>query len=132
MLTTISSNLSGRIKVPDLRHVRLAIAAVFVLAGVTGAALADPISVTDETDVTVTFENPVSRIVAFNAYNGEFVRAVAGVETLVGLDADGLKEPGYWPEDGSVAVTGQTQSEPNYEAIVALDPDVVIFPRNGA
>jgi len=107
----------------------------FLVAGLTAfasTALADTISVTDETDVTVTFAEPVDRIVAFNAYNGEFVRAVAGIETLVGMDANGLKEPGYWPEDGSVTVAGQNQREPNYEAIVGLSPDVVIFPRNGA
>lgn len=112
---------------PDLRALLVAGLAAFALP-----AYADGISVTDETDVTVTFAEPVDRIIAFNAYNGEFVRAVAGVETLVGLDANGLNEPGYWPEDGSVAVSGQNQREPNYEAIVALQPDVVIFPRNGA
>ncbi|SNY93164.1 iron complex transport system substrate-binding protein [Cohaesibacter sp. ES.047] len=97
-----------------------------------GTALAAPISVTDESDVTVTFAEAVDRIVAFNAYNGEFVRAVAGIETLVGMDGNALKEVGYWPDDGSVAVAGVNQREPDYEAIIGLEPDVVIFPRNGA
>ena len=109
-----------------------AIAASLCLICLTSSVYADPVSATDETGITFRLEKPVKRIIAFNAYNGEFVRAVAGVETLVGMDANALKERGYWPDDGSFAAVGLNQREPDYEAIIGLEPDVVIFPRNGA
>ncbi|MCG8509763.1 MAG: ABC transporter substrate-binding protein [Rhodospirillales bacterium] len=114
---------------------------VFALVGAALAALsvfasasvqADTIAITDDTGRTVTFEKPVKRVVVFNRYNAEFIRAVAGLEPIVGVDSWVTRDPTYWPglKDGMLA--GQNQREPNYEAIVALEPEVVIFPRNGA
>ena len=95
-------------------------------------ALAEQISITDDSGRTITFDEPVNRAVVFNRYNAEFVRAVAGMDAIVGVDSWVTRDPTYWPnlKDGMLA--GEGQREPNYEAIVALEPDVVIFPRNGA
>ncbi len=90
------------------------------------------ITITDDTGRTLTFADPVRRAVVFNRYNAEFVRAVAGMAPIVGVDSWVTRDPTYWPalKDGMLAGIGQR--EPNYEAIVALEPEVVIFPRNGA
>lgn len=113
------------------RRCALALAVAF---GVAQPALAGdaPIELTDDTGRTVTFEQPAERAVVFNRYNAEFIRAVAGMDKIVGVDSWVTRDPTYWPEleDGMLAGTGQR--EPNYEAIIALEPDVVIFPRNGA
>lgn len=104
-------------------------ALVIAVMALPVAALADLIEITDETDTTVIFLDPVDRIVIFNTANGEYVRAVAP-ETIVGIDGDAMSDPGYWSQDLPVVGTGQR--EPNYEAIIGLEPDVVIFPINGA
>ena len=96
------------------------------------AAQAAPFEITDDTGRTLKFDKTLKRAVVFNRYNAEFVRAVAGIETIVGVDSWVTRDPTYWPnlKDGMLAGTGQR--EPNYEAIIAFEPDVVIFPRNGA
>lgn len=112
------------------RLTRRTFSALFVaIALLPGAAVAGAIAITDETDTTVTFAEPVDRIVIFNTANGEYVRAVAP-ETIVGIDGGAKRDPGYWPD--TLPLAGTNQREPNYEAIVGLEPDVVIFPINGA
>lgn len=95
-------------------------------------AQAAQIEVTDDSGRTLTFDAPLQRAVVFNRYNAEFVRSVAGMEAIVGVDSWVTRDPTYWPnlKDGMLA--GANQREPNYEAIIAMEPDVVIFPRNGA
>lgn len=99
------------------------------IALLPGIALAGAIEITDETNTTVHFAEPVDRIVIFNTANGEYVRAVAP-ETIIGIDGGAMSDPGYWPE--TLPIVGANQREPNYEAIIGLEPDVVIFPINGA
>lgn len=95
-------------------------------------ALAAPIEITDDTGRTLTFDKPLKRAVAFNRYNAEFIRAVAGMDVIVGVDSWVTRDPTYWPDLKEGMLAGTNQREPNYEAIIALQPDVVIFPRNGA
>jgi len=73
---------------------------------------------------------PVRRTVAFNRYTTEFIRAVAGVQVLVGVDFNPAKYGAYWPGLTNAIVVGEGQALPNYEAIIAALPDVVFFPRN--
>ena len=83
----------------------------------------------DDLGDQITLRAPVRRVAVFNRYNAEFLRAIAGTDVIVGAGADTLRDPTYWP-DLHAALIGQGQTSSNYEAIVALRPDVVIFPRN--
>lgn len=76
---------------------------------------------------------PLSRVVVFNRYTTEFIRAIAGMRVVVGFDVDLRKSGSYWPGAEATMVVGQAQSNaaPNYEAIVKTTPDVVFFARNG-
>lgn len=86
----------------------------------------------DDVGRKVVVRTPVRRVVVFNRYNVEFVRAIAGTSPLVGVDANTAEERAYWPELRNVQVVGQGQSTPNYDAVADLAPDLVILPRNGA
>jgi iron complex transport system substrate-binding protein len=76
---------------------------------------------------------PLARVVVFNRYTTEFIRAIAGMSVVVGFDVDVRKSGSYWPGASATMVVGQAQSNatPNYEAIVAAKPDVIFFARNG-
>lgn len=87
---------------------------------------------TDDVGRAVSVRAPVRRVVVFNRYNVEFVRAIVGTGPIVGIDASTAKERAYWSELRGVAVVGQGQSTPNYDAVTNLAPDLVIMPRNGA
>ncbi|MCE7796183.1 ABC transporter substrate-binding protein [Sphingobium sufflavum] len=87
---------------------------------------------TDDVGRTVAIRKPVRRVVIFNRYDVEFVRAIAGTGPIMGIDAGTAKERAYWPGLERVAVVGQGQSTPNYDAIVDLAPDLVLIPRNGS
>lgn len=89
-------------------------------------------TVTDDTGRQVELDLPVQRAVIFNRYAVEFARAIGAIEQVVGTDASTYRDPPYWPQFGPDDVVGEGQSAPNYEAIVAKSPDVVILPRNGA
>lgn len=108
------------------------LAAIVLLLLWTVAAQAAHIQIVDDTGRTLVFDKPLERAVVFNRYNAEFVRAVAGMDRIVGVDSWVTREPSYWPNLRKGMLVGTGQREPNYEAIIALEPDVVIFPRNGA
>lgn len=108
------------------------ICSVIATAFIAVPALADPIEITDDTGRTITFDAPLERAVVFNRYNAEFVRAVASMDKIVGVDSWVTRDPTFWPDLQEGMLAGAGQREPNYEAIVAMEPDVVIFPRNGA
>ncbi|MEO1919726.1 MAG: ABC transporter substrate-binding protein [Paracoccaceae bacterium] len=110
---------------------RLALA-IILSVGITNVALADEITVMDDVGREVQVMHPVSRVVTFNTYNTEFFRAIGGQDVLVGMAADTNGLTNYWPGLGDEVIAGQNQREPNYEAIVGRNPDLVIFPRNGA
>jgi len=109
---------------------KLLAAAFFTLWA--GLAQAAPIDITDDTGRTLSFDAPLQRAVVFNRYNAEFLRSVAGMDVIVGVDSWVTRDPTYWPNLRDDMLAGANQREPNYEAIIAMEPDVVIFPRNGA
>jgi iron complex transport system substrate-binding protein len=86
-------------------------------------------SVVDDLDRKVEIPFPVTRVIAFNRYNAEFFRAVGGADVLVGLDQDAANHEEYWP-GFDLSDTVGSSSEPNYEKLVSLQPDVVVFARN--
>lgn len=88
------------------------------------------ITVVDDVGRRVTLNYPVKRTVVLNRYVLEQVRAIGGMDVVVGVDAAPLKEPEYWPTLTPGMVVGQNQSNPNYEEILGRHPDVVMLPRN--
>lgn len=88
-------------------------------------------SIVDDAGRVVDLEVPVDSAIAFNTRNLEFVRSIDAMDAIVAITEGDARQPDYWPEvDPSVTVGNQ--GEPNWEQIVALDPDVVILPSNGA
>lgn len=101
------------------------------------SAVASPTRATaafvDDVGREIVLPVPLSRVVVFNRYTTEFIRAIAGMRVVVGFDVDLRKSGSYWPGAEATMVVGQAQSNaaPNYEAIVKAHPDVVFFARNG-
>ncbi|MEN5146989.1 ABC transporter substrate-binding protein [Brevundimonas diminuta] len=89
---------------------------------------ADSLQFIDDVGRSVTLKLPVTRTVVFNRYTTEFIRAIAGPQVLVGVDIKAGSA--YWPTVTPEMFAGQSQTSPNFEAIVAMQPDVVFFPRN--
>jgi iron complex transport system substrate-binding protein len=109
-------------------------AAAAVLAALrtpAGDAAAARQRIVDDLGRDIDLALPVRRAVVFNQWNLELVRAIGAIGWVVGADAQITRDRAYWANAGKVAVVGQSQTSPNYEAIVALQPDVVIIPRNG-
>ena len=90
------------------------------------------ITVIDDVGRTVGFEKPLSRVVVFNKMNAEIIRALGKVSTIVGIDANIAQDKDYWHELDLNAIAGQKQTALNYEAIVNLNPEAVILPKNGS
>ena len=97
--------------------------------GATTAASGD-ITVVDDQGREVTIEGPVERAVVALSYNNEFVEAIGAGDRVVGVDRGTVNRVPYLGFEES-DVVGESIGELNYEAIVALDPDVAIIPRNG-
>ena len=100
-------------------------------AGTTPAdAVTDTgLTVTDDQGREVTLDGPAQSAVVLNSYGNELVRAIGAGDRVVGVDNVSLERLPYLPVDES-AVIAQGLDEINYEAVVQLDPDVVILPRN--
>jgi iron complex transport system substrate-binding protein len=107
---------------------------------ITQAPPPAPASVTRATEIVkddvgrhIALPIPLRRVVVFNRYTTEFIRAIAGMDVVVGFDVDVRKSGAYWPGTQATMVVGQAQSNatPNYEAIVQTQPDAVFFARNG-
>ncbi|ETA49470.1 ABC transporter substrate-binding protein [Ponticoccus alexandrii] len=88
-------------------------------------------TITDDVGRSVEVSLPIQRAVIFNRYSVEFARAIGAIDQVVGTGASTYRDPDYWPEFTETDVVGQGQNEPNYEAIIAKNPDLVIMPRNG-
>lgn len=99
-------------------------------ASAIGLAPAAAESFTDDAGRKVELELPIKRAVIFNRYAVEFARAIGAIDKVVGVDASTMRDPTYWPQFKEADIVGQGQTQPNYEAIVALKPDLVIIPRN--
>src|SRR5690606_3808140 len=91
----------------------------------TAAAESGEITVVDDQDREVTIDGPVERAVVTLSYNNEFVEAIGAGDRGVGVNR--VPYLGFGEEE----IVGESIGELNYEAIVALDPDVAIIPRNG-
>jgi iron complex transport system substrate-binding protein len=94
-----------------------------------GDASGRAVTIWDDLGVRLDVTTPMQRVAVFNRYTAEFIRALAGSKAIVGIDAGAARDPTYWPGLRAERI-GEGQSHPNYEAIVALRPDAVFFPRN--
>ncbi len=92
-------------------------------------AESESFTVTDDQGREVTLDGPVERAVVINSYGNEFVRAIGAGGTVVGVDRASLNRLPYL-EVGEGEVIAEGLDQINYEAVVELDPDVVVLPRN--
>lgn len=95
-------------------------------------AAASAITVIDDVGREVVLEKPLERVVVFNKFNSEIIRALGKVETIVGTDKNSLQDKEYWPGWNESMLAGNSQSDIDYEKVAELKPDAVILPKNGA
>jgi iron complex transport system substrate-binding protein len=105
------------------------LSATSLLAACTSTVWAE--TIIDDVGRSVEVDLPIERAVIFNRYSVEFARAIGAIDQVVGTGASTYRDPEYWPQFTDANVVGQGQNEPNYEAIIAQNPDLVILPRNG-
>lgn len=86
--------------------------------------------ITDDVGRSVAVSVPLRRVVVFNRYTTEFIRAIGAMPAVVGVDFDGTRFPDYWPTVTRDMLAGNGQSSVNYEAIVGMRADAVFMPRN--
>lgn len=72
---------------------------------------------------------PITRACVANRYNNELVRAVGAGDNVVGVDIYTSQDSVYWPQFGENETFGK--DEYDYEKIVALNPQVLVVPKNG-
>lgn len=91
-------------------------------------------TIVDDVGRAVPLSVPVRRVAVYNAFNVEFIRGVGAFDAVVGMDegAAGKSYAGYWAPFDTRNTVGRGQAEPNYEQLIAVRPEVVVFPRNGA
>lgn len=87
-------------------------------------------TIRDDIGRQVELSLPLRRVVVFNRYTTEFVRALGAMDRVVGVDIDAARHQAYWPMVTPAMWAGNGQTAPDFEAIVALRPDAVFMPRN--
>jgi len=107
---------------------------VLLVGGLLGAckpaseetsAAAQTVKVVDSVGRLIEIPQPVERIVVLDHYGGEMVRALGAKDTIVGINNYMAERPDYWPVLKDVSSVGSF-SEPSYEKIAELNPQVVI------
>ena len=88
------------------------------------------LTVIDSADRAVTIDKPLERIAVLYSGHVEQIRAMGAVDRIVGIDTATagiscyLGGPIFFPELQDLPVVG-SYYEPNYEMIIAVDPEVV-------
>jgi iron complex transport system substrate-binding protein len=88
-------------------------------------------TVTDSVGRKVTFTYPVNRIIVTDDTIADAVRLFRKQGLVVGVEGS-MRHRGYFPEMGQRPVIGNQWSGLNWEAIVALKPDVILMPHHPA
>ncbi|RKN05963.1 ABC transporter substrate-binding protein [Streptomyces radicis] len=96
-----------------------------------GGARDGSLTVVDDAGRTVELEGPAERAVVLNSYGNEFAQAIGAGDRVVGYDRVSASRLPYL-EISDDEIVSEDLQEINYEAVVELDPDVFILPRNGA
>jgi len=93
---------------------------------VTGEAMAGKsIRITDATGRSVQVKLPVKKLVVLTSDALEVIRALKAEDLVVGINTGIVRESLFWPRLKNKPTVGSWRG-PNYELIVALNPDVVI------
>ena len=105
--------------------------AVVLAVGVFGASFAlarqaSSISIVDSAGRLVKIPQPLERVVVLNPPVGEVMRALGVTDTVIGVSGT-LTDPVRWPNLCKLPVVAKfAHSEPDYEKIIKLSPQVVI------
>jgi len=83
------------------------------------------VKIVDSVGRLVEVPQPLDRVIVLDHYGGEMVRALGATDKIVGVNRSMIDNPGYWPLLKNVPSTGFF-TEPNYEKIMELNPQVVI------
>jgi len=89
-----------------------------------------PRTTTDTADRTVTMYRPVKTIVVLSSDSARAIRILGEEEKVIGVSDTVQKFPFYFPVMSQRPVVG-TWKAVDWEAIVALEPDLVIAPPTG-
>ena len=84
------------------------------------------ITVVDSADRIVTVKKPVERIVVCAPDVAEALKVLGSTDKLVGVGDGVIKKSYYFPELSDKPIVG-THKKLNYEAAVAVEPDIVIL-----
>jgi len=104
---------------------------IFFCLIVSGKAMSDQdsigrlISIEDARGRTIEVRLPVKRLVVLTSDALEVIRALKAGNLVAGINAGIAGDPLFWPELRDRPVVGRW-SEPNYELIAELNPDIVI------
>jgi len=83
------------------------------------------LTIRDSLGRNVTIPYPLKKVVVINPSVAEIIRALNMTYTIVGVSGSIADNPAYWPElSGKTVVCEFAHSEPNYEAILALNETV--------
>jgi iron complex transport system substrate-binding protein len=93
---------------------------------------ANSVTIIDERGKKIEIPQPLSRVCVINKSNVELVRAVAGMGSVVGMDARSAYDTEYWPGFNQANTCGASQTELDIEKIITLGTQVVISPSNGS
>ena len=83
------------------------------------------LTIVDQADRIVTVKKPVERIIVLNYNSGEALKILGESDKVVGIINKVTTKSYYFPEMSKKPIVG-TWSAPDYEATVALTPDIVI------
>ncbi len=101
-----------------------------LLPGFSGIGLCETLTLEDSRGEQVQVRLPVQRIVVLNSDALEALRILKATELVVGVHSDLDRTSGFWGELAALPGVGRW-NEPELEAIVALNPDLVIaYGRN--
>ncbi|NLX38924.1 MAG: ABC transporter substrate-binding protein [Methanothrix sp.] len=84
-----------------------------------------PRTIVDSLGREITIEEPIERIISLGNYRTEAVKVLGATDKLVGIDQPSYEATNYYSDLSNLPVVG-TYSEPDYEMIAELDPDIVI------
>ncbi len=102
--------------------ISLALALLLTACAAPAVSLAGPLQVTDGLGREISLEGPAVRVVSLAPSNTEMLFAIGAGSQVVGRD----EVSDYPAQAAEVASIGSTYGQLNTEAILALDPDLVL------
>ena len=84
------------------------------------------LTIADSADRVVTVKKPVKRVITITQYPAEAIRMFGEKDKIVGVGSYFTKEDIYFPELSKLPPVG-SQGNPDVEAILSLNPDLVIL-----